>query len=86
MTPETPVHPDRRFDAVVFEWLSLVVDLNGQALNTKVNGEPGLDHLTIGFGPRFVIGPVGLEVGAVIPFAGTERNLASFALRAAYRF
>lgn len=64
------------------EWLSAVVDLNGQALERG-----GLDLLAIAFALRFVIlDEVGLEVGANIPVAGDERNLASALLRASYRF
>lgn len=64
------------------EWLAAVVDLNGQALERG-----NLDHISLGLGLRFVIlDEVGLEVGANIPMAGDERNLASFLLRAHYRF
>ncbi len=64
------------------EWLAAVVDLNGQALE---RGD--LDHLSLGVGLRFVIlDEVGLEVGANIPMAGDERNLAAFLLRTHYRF
>jgi hypothetical protein len=64
------------------DWLALVADLNGQALERG-----GLDHLSLGVGLRFVIlDEVGLDVGANIPLAGAERNLASFLLRTSYRF
>lgn len=64
------------------EWLAATVDLNGQALERG-----SLDHLSLGLALRFVIlDEVGLEVGANIPMAGDERNLAAFMLRAHYRF
>ena len=64
------------------DWLSAVIDLNGQALE---RGD--LDLLAVAFGLRFVIlDEVGLEVGANLPIAGDERHLASAILRASYRF
>jgi hypothetical protein len=90
-TAFTKASPDTRgavignagVDVIIDEdWLSAVVDLNGQALE---RGD--LDHLSLGLGLRFVIlDEVGLEVGANIPMAGDERNLTSFLLRAHYRF
>jgi hypothetical protein len=70
------------FDVVVLPWLGFVLDLNGQALERA-----DLDHLSWGIGARFAfLDDVGLEVGANVPFAGVERNLAAFVLRASYRF
>jgi hypothetical protein len=68
-------------DAIVFEWMAFNIGVNGQALYGGA-----LDHIALVLGPRFAVGAVGIEVGAVIPVAGDERNLASFALRGAYRF
>lgn len=69
-------------DLILFDWLSFVVDLNGQALE---RGD--LDHLSIGAGARAVVwDDLALELGANIPFAGDERNLAALVLRTAYRF
>lgn len=90
-TAFTKADPDTRgvifgnagVDAIIDEeWLAAVIDLNGQALERG-----SLDHLSLAVGLRFVIlDEVGLEVGANIPMAGDERNLASFLLRAHYRF
>ena len=69
-------------DLVIEDWLAFVVDLNAQALHRA-----DLDRLTVGLGARFAFfDGLGLELGAVIPLAGAERNLASLVLRGAWRF
>ncbi|OGQ10183.1 MAG: hypothetical protein A2138_18635 [Deltaproteobacteria bacterium RBG_16_71_12] len=69
-------------DLVLDDWVAVVADLNAQALHRA-----DLDRLTVGLGARFAFfDGLGLELGAVIPVAGAERNLASFVLRGAWRF
>lgn len=68
-------------DVVLFDWLALVGDLNAQALERGA-----LDDLSVGGGLRFDIFGAGAELGAVVPVAGSEKNLASFILRGAWRF
>ena len=68
-------------DVTVFDWLALVADLDGQALERGA-----LDHISFGAGARFDIFGVGAELGAVFPLEGSERNTATLVLRAAYRF
>jgi hypothetical protein len=68
-------------DVVLFDWLALVGDVNAQALE-----HGALDDLALGGGLRFDIVGVGAEIGAVVPVAGSEKNVASFILRGAWRF
>lgn len=69
-------------DLVIEDWLAFVVDLNAQALHRA-----DLDRLTMGLGARLAFfDGLGIELGAVIPVAGAERNLASLVLRGAWRF
>jgi len=69
-------------DLVIDDWIALVADLNAQALHRA-----DLDRLTVGLGVRVAFfDGLGLELGAVIPVAGAERNLASLVLRGAWRF
>ncbi len=68
-------------DLVITDWLALVVDLNAQALHRA-----DLDRLTVGLGVRTALfDGLGLELGAVIPVAGAERNLGALVLRGAWR-
>jgi hypothetical protein len=60
----------------------VVIDLNSQMLHRA-----DLDRLTVGLGARFAFfDGLGLELGAVIPLAGAERNLGSLGLRSSWRF
>lgn len=68
-------------DVVMFEWLALVADLDGQALQRG-----SLDHLSLGLGVRGLLFGLGIEAGAVIPFAGDERAVTTGILRVAWRF
>lgn len=69
-------------DLILDDWVAVVVDLNSQMLHRA-----DLDRLTVGMGARFAFfDGLGLELGAVIPLAGAERNVASLALRSAWRF
>jgi hypothetical protein len=68
-------------DFVIFDWLSIVTDLNGQALLR----DP-LDRITIGFGARASLGDAALEFGTAIPVAGADRHLGAALLRISYRF
>jgi hypothetical protein len=80
--PRTALIANAGADFVIEDWLAFVIDLNGQVLE---RGD--LDHLSVAVGARFaVFDDIGIEVGANLPFAGDERNLAAFVLRTAYRF
>ncbi len=69
-------------DLVVTDWLAFVADLDAQALE---RGD--LDHVSVGAGARFAVADtVGIEAGAVIPLAGSERNLATGILRVSVPF
>lgn len=69
-------------DVVLDDWIAVVVDLDSQLLHRA-----DLDRLALGVGARFAFfDGLGLELGAVIPLAGAERNLGSFVLRGAWRF
>lgn len=69
-------------DLVVADWLSVVLDLNGQALERG-----GLDHLSAALGLRAAPWEkLSIELGANVPFAGNERSLGAFLLRGSYRF
>lgn len=68
-------------DFVIFEWLSIVADLQAQALVR----EP-LDRLTLGFGARAALGDLALELGVAVPVAGADRNAAAGLFRVTARF
>lgn len=68
-------------DVVLDDWVAVVVDLDSQLLQRA-----DLDRLTAGVGVRFAFfDGLGVELGARLPLAGADRNLASLALRTAWR-
>lgn len=69
-------------DVAPWHWLALSAELNGAALYAAP-----LDHAALGLGARFAIWEgLGAEIGAVVPLAGRERNLATAIARVSWRF
>ena len=81
MAPRAGLLAVAGFELFLFDWVSLVSDLQGLSLYGA-----DLDHLAYAGALRYRIWRFGVETAILAPFAGVDRNLLRAELRLSYRF